>query len=70
MLVEGLMAAQKILNAVESVKVVDHTSNHELLVTFDAQADQRSGRFMSMFSSSPQVTETGGLQYRRDLLTM
>ena len=68
--VSGLMSTQKVLNPVGTLSIKDLTNNYELKVTFDAEQGQRSSGVMSFFSSTPEVGETGGEQYRRDLLTV
>ena len=66
--VEGLMKDQKILNTIENLSIRDLTNNYELVLTFDAEQDQRTTGFFSIFTKSPQPTKTGGLEFRRDLL--
>lgn len=66
--VEGLMSTQKILNWLGKIVLTDETNGFQLQVTFDAEKKKRSSGFFSMFSSSPRVTETGGLQNRKDLI--
>ena len=58
--VEGLMSTQKVMNPVGNLRIKDKTNGYELSVSFDAQKDQRSSGLMSLFSSSPEITATGG----------
>ena len=64
------MSDTKIWNAIDSVTIKDLTNDYELDITFDAQKDDRPSGFSGMFSADPQPTETGGLQFRRDLLAI
>ena len=64
------MSTQKVMNPVGNLTIKDVTNGYDLTVTFDAQKEQRSSGLMSFFSGSPEVTETGGEQFRRDLLTV
>lgn len=50
---EGLMSIQKILNLCGSITLTDLTNKYELVVQFDAEKEQRSSGFMSMFSADP-----------------
>jgi hypothetical protein len=50
------------------ITLTDETNNYQMVVLFDAERDRRSSGILSMFSSSPQKTETGGLEHRRDLI--
>ena len=66
--VEGLMSTEKIMNAIGQLKLRSLTENHELVVSFDAESDRRSGFFGSLMSRGPRETSTGGLEGRKDLL--
>ena len=69
-IVEGLMSTQKILNPIGAITLTDLTNDIEMEIKFDAEEDKRSSGIMSFFSSSPQMTETGGLEFRRDLISI
>ena len=68
MSVEGLMSTEKVISPHGELRIADETNKYDLVVQFDCESDKRSGRVMSMFKKGPKVTETGGLEHRKDLV--
>ena len=59
--VEGLMSQQKILNPMGNIVLTDLTNEYQMEILFDAEEKKRSTGILSIFSSGPRMTETGGL---------
>ena len=68
--VEGLMSSEKVINPHGELRITDQTSNHQLVVDFDTERDRRSSGIMGFFKKGPPMTETGGLEHRKDLVTL
>ena len=69
--VEGLLSDTKVLNAIGAITVKDTTNNLKVVVKFDAQGEERGSGIIGFFTGpSQEETATGGLTFRRDLLTI
>ena len=64
------MSTQKILNPLGSITLTDLTNNYEMELEFDAEKNKRSTGISAFFSMPPSMTETGGLQFRKDLISI
>ena len=69
--VEGLLSDVKVLNPIGAITVKDNTNNLKVIVKFDAQGEERGSGIIGFFTGPTQEeTETGGLTFRRDLLSI
>lgn len=69
--VTGLLYKEKNFNVINSITISDITENLTSVVSFDAQAKQRTGYWTSWVKGSDKVNKDSGvLDNRRDLINI